>query len=136
MIKVPCLLVPFFYRECASCTLESGNHFRREASPPPAMIIATCARDPRRARQASLPIPSGNTIPPGENRRRDVDCHVQLRQSPTRTKGTNQGRRGIAPRHEFCHFVLADSGLGQGQKPVPSMERTLPKSLWIEQGHV
>ena len=32
-------------------------------------------------------------------------------------------------------FVLADSGWVKGQRPVPFDGWTLPKSLWIGQGH-
>ncbi|CDX15438.1 hypothetical protein MPL3356_180088 [Mesorhizobium plurifarium] len=121
MIKVPCLLVPFFHRGCASCILDPATSFSRDSLPPPATIVATRARDQLPAPHAGFRQRQGNTLPPGKTpARHRPPCTITP--VPYRTEETNQAARGIVPRHEFRHFVLADSGWVRGLEPVPSMD--------------
>jgi len=78
----------------------------------------------------------GNTSPLRRKRRRNIDRHVQLRQSPTRTDRHKPSHTRNCSTSWILPFCAGRSRLGQGPKPVPSMDGTLPKSLWIGQGHI
>jgi hypothetical protein len=71
--------------------------------------------------QAGLSLIRAKQYRPAKTPARHRSAMQKLRQSPTAPKRQIKPVRGIDPRHEFRHFVLADSGWVEGQLPVPSM---------------
>ncbi|CDX45946.1 hypothetical protein MPLA_810017 [Mesorhizobium sp. ORS 3359] len=113
MIIVPCLLVPFSRRGCASCILGPATSFA--ALPlPPANGHRNSRKGPAAGSASRLPTKTRQYATLRRKRRRDIDRQCTITPVPYRTEKTNQATRGIAPRHEFCHFVLADSGWVRG----------------------
>ncbi|TGW10565.1 hypothetical protein EN788_18885 [Mesorhizobium sp. M2D.F.Ca.ET.145.01.1.1] len=85
------------------------------------MIVATRAGNRLPAPHAGFRQRQGNTSPSGENAGETSTAMYNYASPLPAPKRQNQAARGIAPRHEFCHFVLADSGWVRGLVPVPSM---------------